>query len=177
MKTILTCLLSFLLLTPCFGQKITVPANLLIEFELPPQTNETSVIIITNVAYYINTNIFVTNVNHITTNVFTTINITTNITIVGGATSTPRIVILSDNVINPNLGTRLQRNFAIPTSFTFGSFQTNSYTTFYWRNPNRQLITWPPGIVWLNGLPPTNQVRGAVLFEHMPSEGTVWATQ
>lgn len=175
MKTILALLLSFLFLTPCFSQKITIPANLLIEFELPPQTNETSVIIITNIAYYINTNIFITNV--ITTNIFTTINITTNITIIGGGIGTPKIVLLSDNVINPDLGTRLQRNFAIPTAFTLGSFATNSYTTFYWRNPNRQRITWPPGIVWLNGLPPTNQIRGAVLFEHIPSEGTIWATQ
>lgn len=177
MKTILALLLSFVLLTPCFGQKITVPANLLLSFELPPQTNETSVIIVTNVAYYINTNIFITNVNHITTNVFTTINITTNITVVGDTGGTPKIVILSDNVINPDLGVRLQRNFSIPAAFTFGSFKTNSYTTFYWRNPNRQRIAWPPGIVWLNGLPPTNQVRGAVLFEFMPSEGSIWATQ
>lgn len=169
MKTLISIVLFAAL--ACFGQqKVTIPAVLKMDvtFELPdmpPQTNDASVIIITNV-YYINTNIY------------TTINITTNITYVGGGASlSPKIVILTDNVINPDLGTRLQRNFGAPTAFTFGSFRTNSFTTFYWRNPNRQRITWPAGVVWLNGPAPTNQIRGAVLFEWNESENAVWATQ
>lgn len=174
MKTLLAGLVLLLSLS-LRAEKITVPAELKLQteitFDLPTQTNATSIIIVTNITV-INTNVF-----NIVTNVFTTISITTNITVVGGATGTPKIVVLNDNVINPDLGTRLQRNFSVPATFSFGSFATNSYTTFYWRNPNRQRITWPSGIVWLNGLPPTNQVRGAVLFEHISSEGTIWATQ
>lgn len=152
----------------CFGQqKITVPAVMTVDIsfelpELPPQTNDASVVIITNV-YYINTNIY------------TTVNITTNITVVG-TNASQGIVILSNNIIDPSLGTRLLRNFSSPTTFTFGSFSPqNSYTTFYWRNPTRQRITWPPGVLWLNGTPPTNQIRGAVLFEQVLGN-EVWAT-
>lgn len=176
MKTLLVGL-ALLLSLSLHAEKITLPAELKLQteltFDLPDQTNATTVVIVTNVTV-INTNVY-----YIVTNVYTTINITTNIAItqvMNGSSGATPIVILSDNVINPDLGTRLLRNFAVPTTFTLGSFKgTNNFTTLYWRNPNRQRITWPAGIIW-NGAIPTNQIRGAVLLEYVVSDNQVWAT-
>lgn len=84
------------------------------------------------------------------------------------------IVTLTNNVIDPAIGVRQFRLVIAPTAFLTAAFQTNSYVSFYWANPQKQAITWPTNIFWL-GPPPTNEVRGAVFLELL--NGEIWGSR
>jgi hypothetical protein len=167
-------LLIFLFVAACAkAQTLRVPIDL--SFELPIQSGTNGTIIInnitTNVYLTITTNVDVTVLDQrITTNTYVT-----NITFITQITTNAStdIVTLQDNVINPKLGIRLLKNITGATTFTTSNFSPSMFTTLYFRNPSKFQITWPTGIWWLGPMP-TNQVRGAVLFEVIGSE--LWAT-
>ncbi len=82
---------------------------------------------------------------------------------------------LSSNVIDATIGTRLIRFVNSPSEFSTSNFADGIYTTFYWVNPGKFRLTFPDNWVWLNGVAPTNQPRGALLLESV--NGEIWATQ
>lgn len=165
-------LVLFLFIAACAqAQTMRVPIEL--SFEMPIPTNGTVIInqIVTNVYQTITTNVEVTVLDQrVTTNTYVT-----NITFVTQITTnaSTAIVTLPNNVINPKLGTRLLKIITGPTTFTTANFGNDTFTTLYFKNPSKFQITWPTGTWWL-GQMPTNQARGAVLFENI--NGELWAT-
>jgi hypothetical protein len=155
------------------AQTIRVPIDM--SFELPIQSGTNGTIIINNIT----TNIYLT----ITTNVevtvldqrVTTNTYVTNITFITQITTNAStdLVTITNNVIDPKLGIRLFRIISSPSVFTTSNFSPSSFTTLYYSNPSKFKLVWPTGTWWLGPMP-TNQARGAVLFENV--NGELWAT-
>lgn len=169
MKTILSLCLALFAFT-AHAQKITIPVDLQLSFELPEQTNSGNVVwnITTNIVV---TNIFITNITTntyvITTNSYSYV---TNIVSGGGVS---KLVPMTDDIIDPRKGSRLLKLITGPTTFTTSSFAQDAITTLYFINPQRHMMTFPPQAVWMGGVV-TNQVRGAILIENVV--GQLWLT-
>lgn len=157
MKTLAA--LFLLVCLTAFGQTVKVPINLTAEIPL------------------LGTNVYVTivtNITYVTTNVYVTNLFVTNVTQVINMISPPTTITpMANDIIDTRLGTRMIRVMSAPANFSFDNWAPNLYATLYWQNPNRLPLRWPTNVIWLTPAP-TNQDRGAVLFEQVGKE--MWAT-
>ena len=82
------------------------------------------------------------------------------------------------NIIDPTQGQYLGAFLTTNTSFVIGSFPTNYFQiAFYYENPNNFKLDFTSviPIKWMNGLPPTTNSSGCIVFENV--FGRLRATQ
>jgi hypothetical protein len=83
------------------------------------------------------------------------------------------IVRLTNNVIDPAKGVRLEAFITSAAVFSLAPFPTNSYATLYVVNPGKLALFWPTNLVWFTAIP-TNETRRILFFEAV--EGEIWVS-
>lgn len=82
-----------------------------------------------------------------------------------------------DTQIDPSLGNVFTKTISVYTTFTIASIpqgKTSAFTLIL-TNGGSQQITWPSGMKWAGGLPPTLSTTGIdVLTFLSPDGGTTW---